>query len=168
MVCLDTRAREKYQWNRIDRSIDRWKTPDTLRLPLVERLRAGALLSFLVNQRSFVIPEGRLGKPHNYRHHRALHTGNRYQVVYYVERMRACHWLVQNNVLLHGSTPFVRTPPFICTFSRSACMSIVVSYGCWNLYRGGGDEMFYSRNKICLTQSYRMTSRSRMKLLWHF
>lgn len=49
------------------------------------------VLSFSVNQRSFVILGGRLGKPHNYRHHRALHTGNRYvyQVVYYVER--ACH-----------------------------------------------------------------------------
>lgn len=90
MVCLDTRAREKYQWNRIDRSIG-GKHPTRFDYALVERLKAGALLSFLVNQRSFVIVEGRLGKPHNYRHHRALHTGNRYQVVYYVERMRACH-----------------------------------------------------------------------------
>lgn len=93
MVCLDTRAREKYQWNRIDRSIlenDRWKTADTLTFGRKVKTRVD-VLSFPVNQRSFVILGGRLGKPHNYRHHRALHTGNRYvyQVVYYVER--ACH-----------------------------------------------------------------------------
>lgn len=68
------------------------------------------------------------------------------------------------------------------------CMGPLPSYGrhrsfalflgrpvCQLLYRmdveictGKKNEMFYSRNKICLTESYRMTSCSRTKLLWHF
>lgn len=167
MVCLDTRAREKYQWNRIDRSIDRWKTPDTLRLPLVERLRAGALLSFLVNQRSFVIPEGRLGKPHNYRHHRALHTGNRSYITWNV----CAHAIDSCKTMFYCMGPlpsYGRHRSFALFLGRPVCqllyrMDVEICTG-----GGGGNEMFYSRNKICLTQSYRMTSRSRMKLLWHF
>lgn len=80
-----------------DRSIDR-SMENTRHASIIfgRKVKSRDLLSFPVNQRSFVILGGRLGKPHNYRHHRALHTGNRYvyQVVYYVERMRACHWLV--------------------------------------------------------------------------
>lgn len=109
------------------------------------------LLSFPVNQPSFVILEGgRLGKPHNYRHHRGSHTGIR--VPGRILRWNVCVVMPLTRVhtakqcfILHGPTPFVRT--FVSTFSRSANYRIVrmlkfVTFGkCFTVC---------SRNKICL------------------
>lgn len=61
------------------------------------------LLSFPVNQPSFVILEGgRLGKPHNYRHHRGSHTYTCTRSYITVERMRR-HAI---DSCTHGETMF--------------------------------------------------------------
>ena len=57
ILCMRTRKIE-IEWWKVPRetgSIDRRKTLDTLRLPLVKRLKAGLAISFTVNQRMLII-----------------------------------------------------------------------------------------------------------------